>query len=508
MERILKTRVDEKHFGKRLTMDKVISDGEQYIYQVINNDTPYFIKGHKILLEYLKPGNGFNKTMIAQALNIVGKMYYEYCFHKIMANFSPHFLEALEIDLELEVPADGSDLSYLYIEILFEYGGESLGFSSVNDVNVLYSLMKQSANALSLLGNIGISSININPINMFYNGNNDLLKLMDMGDSFEYETRIISLKKTPIVRKSIRQFTAEFAPPEILQEKIQLDAIKGMNIDVYCWAMCFYTLFLKKTQAELKYEADYYKLNTEEQYEGFIKNAKIEITTAMEEAKTLSENKLREFIITKLFKALEYTPTKRPKISEIVLSMEELERIVKIRIPYLKKEAEFEEQLARLLNIDKSRLNDNNENIKNSKALLESLRDKKNDILAGKTHPRETLANSPIVQDTTQEIQKEVGPEKMRDECKSCLEGCNKKVKLKCGHILCKDCINAYILSKFSLDEKYQYKAFCVKCNKIKELCNSYYNNIANIYLKCRCEWNAIGTKLKTKIKFDRKFSF
>jgi serine/threonine protein kinase len=425
-----------------------------------------------------------------------------------MANFSPHFLEALEIDLALEIPLDGSDLPYLYIEILFEHGGESLYFSSISDISTLYSLMKQSANALSLLGNIGISFIDINPINIFYNGSSDLLKLVNVGNSFEYETRSILLKRSAAVDKNIRRFTAEFAPPEILQGKIQLDAIEGnikiMNADIYCWAMCFYSIFLKKTQVNLKYEADCYKFNTEEYYEPFIKGLKVAMGNIMEWIG--NKYKLKEFITTELCKALEYTPTKRSKINEVVVRMNEIERTEGIKEPYLNRE--FKEHLVKLLGIDKSKLAANNEEVKDIKSLSESIGDKINDALTMSGYMEKMVVDSHAIQKTTQ---REVGVEEMKDiedECKDCLNECNAKGKLKCGHGVCGNCTDTYISKKFSLDKRYEYKGFCMKCNKVKELSNRYYKNIACINLKCKCKWNNIGTKLKTKVEFDCIFSF
>eukprot|EP00826_Nyctotherus_ovalis_P003138 TRINITY_DN10633_c0_g1_i2.p1 TRINITY_DN10633_c0_g1~~TRINITY_DN10633_c0_g1_i2.p1 ORF type:complete len:493 (-),score=112.27 TRINITY_DN10633_c0_g1_i2:207-1685(-) len=449
MWRSLNTRVDEKHFGKRFLIEKVISTGQKYFYQIAGNGASYFVKGYQILLEYLKPGNADNAAKLMQAFKSIGEVYYEYCFHRLMSSFSPHFLNALEVDCALEVPSDNSDLSYLYIEILFEYGGESLYTPANFSIDTIYCLMKQSANAFSLLENMGIFFMDINPINMFYNKTTGQLKLLNVGSSFEYETRSFSLKRSLTVSKDIRQFTAEFAPPEVLQGNIQLDSIEGAievkNVDVYCWAMCFYSIILKKNQVKLKHEADYYKLKDKEHYERFMRSMKAAMESAPEESKEGDKSRLHSFITSELCNSLDYAPHKRPKLQELKARMQSFEKTQLLKLPYLAAEAEFKERLVRMLDIDEFKLLNMEEMIcdleeekKSGRALSASLQEE----------PMQDLAGS------------------SESKCKNCIEGKNEKAVLKCGHSVCKDCMMIHVVDKFSKGKSYKYQVLCATCNK------------------------------------------
>ena len=55
MEKILKTKVDEKLFGARAIVDNKLKTGEHYIYAIKYKDAPYLLKGQTICLEHVKP---------------------------------------------------------------------------------------------------------------------------------------------------------------------------------------------------------------------------------------------------------------------------------------------------------------------------------------------------------------------------------------------------------------------------------------------------------------------
>eukprot|EP00826_Nyctotherus_ovalis_P048833 TRINITY_DN5798_c0_g1_i2.p1 TRINITY_DN5798_c0_g1~~TRINITY_DN5798_c0_g1_i2.p1 ORF type:complete len:159 (-),score=25.40 TRINITY_DN5798_c0_g1_i2:56-532(-) len=150
MESELRTKVDEKYFGKKIIVRKVLRYGQQYICQAIHNNTLYTIEGYQILLEPPSASNDYCKTKLMEALKSIGDACHEYSLHIILPCFNPHILKSLEIDYEVEVKKDGSDFSYLYIEILFEYGGKLLLNLENTNIPFIYNLMRQAISACLL----------------------------------------------------------------------------------------------------------------------------------------------------------------------------------------------------------------------------------------------------------------------------------------------------------------------------------------------------------------------
>ena len=265
----------------------------------------YILKGYEIVIEHLKPANDGSKDRFMATLNKITEVYQEYFFSKIACVFTHHFAKALEIDHEVKLAANEYSLSYLYIEIIFEYGGESLHKLGKLDIDSIYNLMKQSANALALLHNTGITHLDIKPANIVYNKDTDFLKVIDMGGSFGYGASSVIYNPTVNIQNKVREYTREFAPPELLRASNSKDMSKIRvimgTIDVYCWAMCFYTILLQKTPSVLTNEVNYYKLREETDYENFIKGMKLSI----KELKVGNENaeRKKEFILEELCKA-------------------------------------------------------------------------------------------------------------------------------------------------------------------------------------------------------------
>jgi serine/threonine protein kinase len=349
----LKTSVDQKYFNGRVTVDKELFNGERYVYRVSKDGAFYILKGYQILLEHLKPGDEESRQRFINVLSAISEAYQEYFFSRIACLFNQHFAKPLEIDQEVELTSDINSLSYLYIEILFEYSGEPLNSFASITIDSTYNLMRQSANALSLLHNTGLMHLDIKPSNMMYNGKTDLLKMMDVGTSFGYGTHSIICKPTNTAKPRIREFTREFAPPEILKERygfnIPIRKLLEGNVDVYCWGMCFYTMLLEKSVAALIHEANFYKLNTQEEYDKFMEATK----AAMKRIETRSEmeGKKKDFILELIYEALNFIPQERPNICEIQRRMKAFERREKIEISYEKIEKDYEGKIMRMLMI-------------------------------------------------------------------------------------------------------------------------------------------------------------
>ena len=44
------------------------------------------------------------------------------------------------------------------------------------------------------------------------------------------------------------------------------------------------------------------------------------------------------------------------------------------------------------------------------------------------------------------------------------------KIELKCGHFMCKECIEGFIMQKFMKEESYKYTTICLRCKKESKL--------------------------------------
>eukprot|EP00826_Nyctotherus_ovalis_P032907 TRINITY_DN2651_c0_g1_i1.p1 TRINITY_DN2651_c0_g1~~TRINITY_DN2651_c0_g1_i1.p1 ORF type:complete len:514 (+),score=196.09 TRINITY_DN2651_c0_g1_i1:242-1783(+) len=356
INRGLKTAVDLKFLNARVTVDKELFNGERYVYRVKKDNTFYILKGYQILLEHLKPGDEESRQRFISVLSAIAEAYQEYFFSKIACLFNQHFAKPLEIDQEVELTSDVNSLSYLYIEILFEYAGEPLNSMGNVGVDCVYNLMRQSANALSLLHNTGLMHLDIKPTNMMFNAETNLLKMVDAGTSFGYGTHSIICKRTK-TSQCIRESSREFAPPEIIRERDGFDMpiarLLAGNVDVYCWAMCFYTMLLQKSVATLIHEANFYKLKSQEEYDKFMSAAKL----AMGGVKTKSsmEQKKKEFILQQMYEALSFNPQERPSICEIQKRMKEFEKKEKIVISYDKLAKDYEWKMMQMLMIGDER---------------------------------------------------------------------------------------------------------------------------------------------------------
>jgi len=354
----LKTKVDEKYLKGKVNIEKELSLGERYVYKVTHKGTMYILKGYEIVLEHLKPANQGSKERFMESLSKVTEVYQEYFFSKIASIFSQHFTKALDIDHEIKLASNEYSLSYLYIEILFEYGGESLHKLGKLSIDSVYNLMKQSANALTLLHSTGITHLDIKPANIVYNKDTDFLKVIDMGGSYGYGGSSVLYNPTINMQDKVREYTREFAPPELLQAEKAADLVGFRfiigTVDVYCWAMCFYSILLNKTPSVLANEVTYYKLKTENEYNNFIKGMKASMNEIEVDEGIMKVKK--DFIVKELSRALEYRPDKRPKMREVVDEMNTFEREKNIELAYNKVNDVNKTKLMKILMIEGAHL--------------------------------------------------------------------------------------------------------------------------------------------------------
>ena len=312
----LRTNIDEKFFSHKVNIEKVITDDDHYIYQIFNEKNLYIVKGHKFEIEKWIPAEN-NHELFSNLLNDIGKVYQDYFLCKLGSRINKHIPKSLEIAQKV-IPE--LDKLYLYIEVLFEYNGEILCNMEKIPIDSIYNIMKQSLGGLSLLHSAGIPNLNIRIDNMFYDKINESFKFGDIGRSFGQCNQSDVEKTLDVIDKSIGDIMEEYAPPEVLKYS------KGMlpsefpfileSIDIYNWAICFYSIILGKSKEVLKNEAETYKLNDEKQYEGFIALLKENLTKI-----EISDKSKKDIVIDVIVGSLNYDPRKRFKLDEIIKKM-------------------------------------------------------------------------------------------------------------------------------------------------------------------------------------------
>ena len=361
----IKTEVDLKLFNQRVKIEasmSVIDSDEKYTYKVSHQGVFYVLKGYKIHIEHLIPGKEVAANSFKNSIGEISEVFQEYYFAWIASLFNPHFAKPLFLDYTIELAENEYSGSYMYIEIIFEYAGTSLNKLGPVTFNDAYNLMRQSANALTLLHDIAMVHFDIKPDNMVYDKNSDILKIIDM----ESASGAVTKKKvTGIIRTfsgEIRSTTLEYSPPEVLRDiegrevqnlKMSLDAI-----DVYCWAMSFCSMLLKKTAADLIRDNERYKLKSEEDYKDYIEMTESSLNKIAN--RDLVDEDIKNKVKDLLLPALSYNPKSRPTMKALVDDMRNFEKQKNIKIKYAQTEAKNNKELIKRLIFDENYLNSKN----------------------------------------------------------------------------------------------------------------------------------------------------
>jgi serine/threonine protein kinase len=418
-----KTHATEKLFnGDRVNIIRKVEEETRYIYELTCNGKSYILKGYSIHIEHLDPTNQESRGRFMKTLWEVGEVFQEYCFAKVGSVFNEHFVKPLIMDYNLELATDSNPNSYLFIEMIYEHGGKSLDELGLDNVTEIYNLMQQSADAFNLLHEAAITHINIKPANMIYNRDTDILKIMDMGISHEYDTMSKLYKSTELEEK-LKSLIPVFSPPEILklnERNVQFQESIPETVDVYSWAMSFYSLLLNKTQSDLETEVNKFKLNDETDYLPFLNEVKIGLKNIKVD-QDQEEQKLN-IITEELIKTLSYNPDERPKMKDIAAKMKQ-------------------------------------------DILFSSNKQSSEQILSVKEDD-----NIQVIEKVTNVFKPATKTRQRTKICMNCLYKDKKKVKLECGHCVCRRCILKYVLEKFDKKEKYDHKVMCNICKEIKEI--------------------------------------
>ena len=256
------------------------------------------------------------------------------------------------------------------------------------------------------------------------------------------------------------------------------------GIDVYSWAMCFYTTILGRNQTELSNELEVYKLGTEENYNNFLKS----MNNSINDIKVTDpkDKRKKEFIAEELKKALTFKAEKRPTINEIFNHMNDFEKKSKIYLPYFKMEKDFKQILADTLMIEIKPGDDNSSAaIKANEKKLQNLiaeitkktaeiNEMKNNI---KKYKRKLTKLQTELDDNSKKFVKneEVEDVVLKESCQICVNNKNNKAKFSCKHTVCKNCILQYSVKKFMNNEPYRYHGFCSVCKKLAKIGNLYH---------------------------------
>ena len=122
------------------------------------------------------------------------------------------------------------------------------------------------------------------------------------------------------------------------------------TVDVYSWAMSFYSLILSKSPDSLTREANYYKVGSEKEYDNFMKSIKDEVNKI--DIKDSKKIRIKDFIFEQIFKGLSFKPENRPKMSEVAENMKEFEKKETLIFPYMKSEQEYKKKLLKSIMIE------------------------------------------------------------------------------------------------------------------------------------------------------------
>lgn len=418
------TDVDLKYFNEKVPIAENVStddDKSRYAFKVNHGGKKYLIKGFKAYLNQLDPKNEAMEESFNDCLGQFTSSYQRYCFAKFASSAASRFATPLFVDCKAEKHLETTACICVYTEAIFEDFGVPLTELRPIPIELAYKLMKQSADTLMLLKNNKVEPLDIKPDKMVYDKDKDLLKIVDLGSSL-----------SSLIKKGIESPESEdmvFAPPEILRkEKSSADPA-----EIYYWAMTFYSLIASEHLEELEPQCQKFKQEAEG-YKGLIKNIEDSINSLKAENNTAiaAKNVVKSVII----KALEYDPSKRATLSQVISEMENI----------------------------------------------------------GKAAPTEEEKSSGAQNGTPSAIPVSVQPsEKIQDPfanlppntCRGCLKPIKSKVELNCDHTVCKNCLIVFAFSAFVKKDPYQLSCFCPTCNEVSEL--------KSFVLDCGCEWTKIG---------------
>ena len=485
MDGKIRTEVDINHFGEKVKIEKKLRNfKERYVYQVSHKGHPYILKGFRIQLAYLDPNDKTSVESFKKSLIEINEIFREYYFARTVNLFNRHIAAPLALDFKIEVTKDKVPASFIYIEIIFEYEGEALSSLKPITLKLTYNLMRQSANALFILHNLGINNFDIKPDSMVYNRKTDLLKIIDMGSAFGSSNRKKLEDATVKIGRKSRSTTPKFAPPEVSSKKEDLKENQNMELslpatDIHYWAMCFFDILTERKSPELS--KNYKKHTTEPKYKEFIKAVAFSFDKV--KAEDSKEEDLKKMISGLIIEALKYRPEERPMMKNVIEKMKEFEHKNSYVIEYSKVELEYSKNVLKLLMADNKIDDTFNENKVKEEKVEPKVEDKKDIKSKDQINKEETKGKNEKIRMKKEDIEKEDTVLENQAVSKEEI------VKLECGHKVNKDCLIRYALYLFSYKESYGFNYKCENCRMTVKL--------KSLPLSCGCMWEKFGEEIE-----------
>eukprot|EP01022_Parablepharisma_sp_SALTPOND_P000651 TRINITY_DN1037_c0_g1_i1.p1 TRINITY_DN1037_c0_g1~~TRINITY_DN1037_c0_g1_i1.p1 ORF type:complete len:833 (-),score=81.63 TRINITY_DN1037_c0_g1_i1:198-2696(-) len=241
----------------------------------------------------------------------------EYEYGKNLGTKCIHFVSGISIS------TCEMDSQTTRVEILMRYAGRSLiELMCTATPKEVKMWIVQSLTAFQFLEGMRMSHLDIKPQNMVYHG--ELLTVIDMGVSLDYEARASVFEPVGAKAEEIRGFTRLYGPPEVLRdvssgEKQRIQEWIGNSVDVYCWGMSFYQIITKMDSGRLKKLRSTHSTDDAAQYKRFV--------DVVLKTKELSELDPTNSIQGAIISCLQYDPKERPTFSRIRKLLSEIESV-------------------------------------------------------------------------------------------------------------------------------------------------------------------------------------
>jgi len=182
----------------------------------------------------------------------IRELYKEYRIGNLLGLLTNGAVGSLDIKEKVE----GSDT---IVEILMEYGGESLQDIIKNEElkhGDCFKITLQLLNTLTLMEKMGISHLDIKPQNIAWDRKEDKVKLIDFGTSVLFYDSASRLKENVSIGK-VTGYTRSYAAPEIVKNEKEVNLQK---LDVYSFGVTFVRLLVSEYGIEnpITYNEDGY----------------------------------------------------------------------------------------------------------------------------------------------------------------------------------------------------------------------------------------------------------
>jgi len=187
---------------------------------------------------------------------------------------------------------------YMVIEILIEYGGSSLNEVKLKKGDTM-NIACQLLSILTLMEELGLSHLDIKPLNIVWDERKNQVKLIDFGAALMFFKKDNGVPQEVDSKKILEQ-TRQYAAPEI-REKEQ--KVIPQKLDVYSFGITF--LKLLAAEYEIKNLIEYDK-------NSFIKKLNIE-----ELKQKVGKEDMDDDLWEEIYKTIQSTPQSRPTFREL-----------------------------------------------------------------------------------------------------------------------------------------------------------------------------------------------